>query len=43
MPPAGFEPTISAKERLQAPALDRTTTGTGWPFIFTIIKSSVMK
>jgi len=31
MPPAGFEPTISAGERLQTHALDRAATGTG-PF-----------
>ena len=30
MPPVGFEPTISAGERLQAYALDRTATGTGF-------------
>ena len=29
MPPVGFEPTISAGERPQTYALDRTTTGTG--------------
>jgi hypothetical protein len=29
MPPAGFEPTISAVERPQTYALDRTSTGTG--------------
>ena len=29
MPPVGFEPTISAGERLQTYALDRTATGTG--------------
>ena len=29
MPPAGFEPTISAGERPQTYALDRTATGTG--------------
>jgi hypothetical protein len=28
MPPVGFESTISAGERLQTYALDRTTTGT---------------
>jgi hypothetical protein len=28
MPPAGFESTISAGERLQTYALDRATTGT---------------
>ena len=28
MPPMGFEPTISAGERPQAYALDRTATGT---------------
>ena len=30
MPPAGFEPTISAGERPQNYALDRAATGTGW-------------
>ena len=29
MPPVGFEPTISAGERLQTYALDRAATGTG--------------
>ena len=29
MPPAGFEPTISAGERPQSYALDRAATGTG--------------
>ena len=29
MPPVGFEPTISADERLQTYALDRAATGTG--------------
>ena len=29
MPPTGFEPTISAGERPQTYALDRTATGTG--------------
>ena len=29
MPPVGFEPTISADERLHTYALDRATTGTG--------------
>ena len=29
MPPVGFEPTISAGERLQIYALDRAATGTG--------------
>jgi len=29
MPPAGFEPTISAGERQKTDALDRATTGTG--------------
>jgi len=29
MPPVGFEPTISAGERLQIHALDRAATGTG--------------
>ena len=30
MPPAGFEPTISAGERPQTYALDREATGTGF-------------
>ena len=29
MPPVGFEPTVSAGERLQTYALDRAATGTG--------------
>ena len=29
MPPVGFKPTISADERPQTYALDRTATGTG--------------
>ena len=29
MPPAGFEPTVSAGERPQTYALDREATGTG--------------
>ena len=29
MPPVGFEPTISAGERLQTHALDRAAIGTG--------------
>ena len=33
MPPAGFEPTISAGERPQTYALDRAATGTGHLFI----------
>ena len=33
MPPVGFEPTISADERLQTYALDRAATGTGYPYI----------
>jgi len=31
MPPAGFEPTISAGARPQTYALDRAATGTGIP------------
>ena len=35
MPPAGFEPTISAGERPQTYALDRAATGTGMdPYYF---------
>jgi len=34
MPPVGFEPTISADERLQTYALDRATTGTGTVHIY---------
>ena len=30
MPPAGFEPTISAGERPQTHVLDRAATGTGF-------------
>ena len=35
MHPVGFEPTISAGERPQTYALDRTATGTGEPIIKT--------
>jgi len=31
MPPVGFEPTISAGERLQTNAFDRAADGTGHP------------
>ena len=31
MPPAGFEPTILAGDRLQTHALDRSATRIGWP------------
>ena len=34
MPPVGFEPTISAGERPQTYALDRTATGTGYIYIY---------
>jgi len=34
MPPAGFEPTISAGERPQTYALDRAVTGTGCAIIY---------
>jgi len=37
MPPVGFEPTISAGERLQTYALDRAVTGTGYVFIYVTI------
>jgi hypothetical protein len=41
MPPVGFEPTVSAGERLQAYALDRASTGTGmfrlWFNIFVVL------
>jgi len=33
MPPVGFEPAISADERLQTYVLDRVATGTGLSFI----------
>ena len=33
MPPVGFEPTISAGERLQTYALDRAATGTGIAYL----------
>ena len=36
MPPVGFEPTISAGERLQTYALDRAATGTGYGKYITI-------
>ena len=41
MPPAGFEPTISAGERPQTYALDRAATGTGiiqWLFFIIITR-----
>ena len=38
MPPVEFEPTISAGERLQTYALDRTATGTGYKGIIRIKK-----
>jgi len=38
MPAAGFEPTISAGERLQNYALDRAATGTGIYFILGVFK-----
>ena len=37
MPPVGFEPTISAGERLQTYALDRAATGTGCYFITSFV------
>jgi len=37
MPPVGFEPTISAGERLQTYALDRAVTGTGTRITLTFI------
>ena len=37
MPPAGFEPTISAGERPQTHALDRAETGTGAAYLFSFI------
>ena len=36
MPPAGFEPTISADERPQTYAFDRTATGTGKILIYVV-------
>jgi len=33
MPPAGFEPTNPAGERLEIYALDHTASGTGHPYI----------
>jgi len=36
MPPAGFEPTISAGERPQTHALDRAATETGYLYILQI-------
>ena len=41
MPPAGFEPKISASERPQTDALVRAATGTGVVQYFTIIKTNV--
>jgi len=37
MPPMGFEPTISAGERLQTYFLDRAATGTGKLYAYTTI------
>ena len=34
MPPVGFEPTISAGERVQTYTLDRAATGTGFFFLY---------
>ena len=41
LPPVGFEPTISAGERPQTYALDRTATGTG-SSTFTHVKLRVL-
>ena len=41
MPPAGFEPTISAGERPQTYALDGAATGTGH-FLITLPKSTTL-
>jgi hypothetical protein len=41
IPPAGFEPVISAGERLQTHALDRLATGIG-TYIHTVYKSTLM-
>jgi len=38
MPPAGFEPTISAGEQLQTYALDHAVAGTGQKIIPFLIK-----
>ena len=40
LPPAGFEPTISAGERPQTYALDRAATGTGNISIYSIQKNA---
>ena len=37
MPPVGFEPTISAGERPQTYALDRTATGTGKVVVVVVV------
>ena len=40
MRPAGFEPAISAGERLQTYALDRAATGTGkFPSAFALVRA----
>jgi len=36
MPPMGFEPTISARERPQTFAVDRAATGTGTIILYTV-------
>jgi len=42
MPPVSFEPTISAGQRPQTHALDRTATGTGNPTYNSIVSISHM-
>ena len=43
MPPAGFQPTISAGEQPQTYALDRAATGTGESLYIYLEKISVTK
>ena len=43
MPPVGFEPTVSAGERLQTYALDRAATGTSSAYISEYTKHNVQQ
>ena len=42
MPPAGFEPTISAGERPKTYALDREATGTGYQVYSSVCNSALI-
>jgi len=43
MPPVGFEPTISAGERLQTHSLDRAATGTGYWISLVLLNPEIIK